>query len=252
MNSRLVSPNAQPNRCHGFTLAELLVILAVIAVLAMLELPTLAGAKSGTRIGQCAINLRQFTLTLQIYGSDYGDRLPSADGGFWAWDMPWSLGTLLNRYGAQQKVLYCPGTAPKFTDADNLNLYSFLAGSFRELGYALTLTNAASVLSAEQNATLTPQPLQSGSALRPPPLASQRVLFADATISAPGQNDELLRSTYNYTSIPGGYIKSFLSPHLNGIIPAGGNLGMLDGHVEWRKFEDMHVRTQGGSPVFWW
>jgi prepilin-type processing-associated H-X9-DG protein len=37
-------------------------------------------------------------------------------------------------------------------------------------------------------------------------------------------------------------------------LPAGGNVGMLDGHVEWRVFPQMHVRTPQGSgtPVFWW
>ena len=50
--------------------------------------------------------------------------------------------------------------------------------------------------------------------------------------------------------------ESHSSAHLNpGGIPAGGNLIMLDNHVEWRKFDKMYVRTSpngSGLPPFWW
>jgi prepilin-type processing-associated H-X9-DG protein len=80
------------------------------------------------------------------------------------------------------------------------------------------------------------------------------VLLADATISRPGQNNEALAATYNFTDIAGGYTKHHLSPHLEGRMPLGGNLAMLDGHAEWRKFRSMQPRTfqTSGSPVFWW
>jgi prepilin-type processing-associated H-X9-DG protein len=35
-------------------------------------------------------------------------------------------------------------------------------------------------------------------------------------------------------------------------MPTGGNLLMLDNHVEWRKFNSMLPRTIGNVPVFWW
>ena len=35
-------------------------------------------------------------------------------------------------------------------------------------------------------------------------------------------------------------------------LPAGGNLVMTDGHVEWRTFTNMAPRTGGEIPVFWW
>ena len=41
----------------------------------------------------------------------------------------------------------------------------------------------------------------------------------------------------------GGYVKPHLSPHLNGMIPLGGNVGMLDGHVEWRNLTNMLPRA---------
>ncbi|MCX7867151.1 MAG: hypothetical protein N2438_08495, partial [Limisphaera sp.] len=64
-------------------------------------------------------------------------------------------------------------------------------------------------------------------------------------------SNEANRSINNYTRIMGGWSKPHRSPHLNGPIPSGGNVGMLDGHGEWRKFPPMRVRTLSG-PYFWW
>lgn len=36
-----------------------------------------------------------------------------------------------------------------------------------------------------------------------------------------------------------------------GRLPAGGNLLFLDGHVAWRRFQEMRIRTVG-EPAFWW
>jgi hypothetical protein len=78
--------------------------------------------------------------------------------------------------------------------------------------------------------------------------------MADATLSRPGQTSIINRSANAYTGIQGGYTKQHRTSHLNGALPAGGNEGMLDGHVEWRKFSQMYPRTApgSGSPVFWW
>jgi hypothetical protein len=46
------------------------------------------------------------------------------------------------------------------------------------------------------------------------------------------------------------------SPHINGRIALGGNLVMLDNHVEFRKLATMTVHSvlsNGGPvPAFWW
>ena len=37
--------------------------------------------------------------------------------------------------------------------------------------------------------------------------------------------------------------------------PTGGNVLFVDGHVQWRKFEDMEHRwfwQSNGNPCFWW
>jgi prepilin-type processing-associated H-X9-DG protein len=89
----------------------------------------------------------------------------------------------------------------------------------------------------------------------PAPPLTERVLVADATISKPGQDNEVNRSANTYTGIVGSSrVPPHRTYHMRGTMPVGGNLGMLDGHVEWRKFQSMHVRTYKdyGGPVFWW
>jgi prepilin-type N-terminal cleavage/methylation domain-containing protein/prepilin-type processing-associated H-X9-DG protein len=239
----------------AFTLIELLVVIAIIAILAALLLPALSRAKDKAKRTQCMNAEKQVTLALLMYCGDNKENMPSHQPpgvvGYWAWDLPWDVGTTMNQNGTQYKVFYCPGTSPKFTVDDWYTLWNYASNTYHVLGYAMTLPNTASLATSNQNVKIYPTPIQIGP-LTVTPIITDRVLIADATLSLDGQSSEASRFTYNYTSVPGGYRKPHTSPHLNGSVPSGGNLGMLDGHVEWRKFPLMHPRTLPGSPTFWW
>jgi prepilin-type N-terminal cleavage/methylation domain-containing protein/prepilin-type processing-associated H-X9-DG protein len=89
----------------GFTLVELLTVIAVIAILAALLLPVLARAKAKGYAITCLSNERQLMLACLVYAGDYGDALPynlgaaeikqmEAQGQFWNWTTPvmsWEL-----------------------------------------------------------------------------------------------------------------------------------------------------------------
>jgi prepilin-type N-terminal cleavage/methylation domain-containing protein len=60
----------------GFTLIELLVVISIIAILAALLMPALAGAMERAKLAQCRSNLRQAGIAFHLYCDDHNDRLP--------------------------------------------------------------------------------------------------------------------------------------------------------------------------------
>jgi prepilin-type processing-associated H-X9-DG protein len=240
------------NRHEAFTLTELAVVLATVALLAVICLPALASTKGQSRVAQCAGNLKQYALALHQFGSENNDKLPVNTSGYWAWDMAWALGNSITQYVSFKK-LYCPGTGVRFTEQDNANLWNWSPGYLHIPGYVAAISGTQ-ITATNQNTTLTPQRIQVGSVFLPAPSPAARVLVADATIST-GTSDNhagfVAGAKYNFTTIFGGYSVPHISPHLNGLVPAGGNVAMLDGHVQWRNFLDMDQRASSGIG-FWW
>lgn len=64
----------------GFTLVELLVVSAIVAILAALSLPALTSSKSAALRTQCLSNQRQIGVALEMYVMDNADVMPLLQG----------------------------------------------------------------------------------------------------------------------------------------------------------------------------
>jgi len=235
-------PSICRQQSRGFTLIELLVVIAIIAALAALLLPALGRTTEQAKRTKCASNLRQFAMAMRAYAGDSNQKLPKMMAGHWPWDISNDVADLMIQNGATRQIMYCPSSPERNDDL----LWNF-ASNFRVLGYAMTLLGGENTLATNLNPSL----LSTGVSV------SERVLLADATLSL--RNNEVDRAGNTYLNIWGGYSdthpkgwgKLNRTSHLAGTMPAGGNLAMLDGHVEWRKFATMHPRCLV-QPFFWW
>lgn len=66
---------------RGFTLVELLVVIAVIAVLAAILFPVFIAVRRQGYTSVCSSNLRNFGAAFRLYAADWGGRFPLPGGG---------------------------------------------------------------------------------------------------------------------------------------------------------------------------
>ena len=61
---------------NRFTLIELLLVVAIIAILASLLLPSLSRARRSAKIMTCSSQIAQFTKSIFMFADDYDNQTP--------------------------------------------------------------------------------------------------------------------------------------------------------------------------------
>ncbi len=119
----------QVKRLGGFTLVELLVVIAIIAVLIALLLPALAAAKAAANRTVCAANLHDDGQALAVYAASYRSSFPyvytrngsngtlnyNENGGTWLWDLNFGTRNAMVQSGAAMGTMYCPSSPEIYT-----------------------------------------------------------------------------------------------------------------------------------------
>jgi prepilin-type N-terminal cleavage/methylation domain-containing protein/prepilin-type processing-associated H-X9-DG protein len=257
-------------RSKAFTLIELLVVIAIIAVLLGILMPGLQAAKERGRRLKCMNNLRQIGVAVHMYANDARGMVPmNPKVGDWLWDVPRRTANLLTDNGAKRMILYCPGVTLSVKDKDIITKWWDFGGTDaadidtqrRVIGYSWLGKRcekgnpAGGAVYMNALALDYRKPYVTMITVRN---ASSIELTVDAIPSiGTGASADVAR-TDKFWGIPTEHVpEGHQSGHMKNNYPAGGNVVYLDGHTDWRAFQQMVIRhdtksvREGGTVRFW-
>lgn len=137
---------------RGFTLVELLVVMAVLALLAALLAPTLARCRRAAQRRVCATNLYQIGLALGMYLDDNDGVFPI--GAYrhglsrYQWNVSWH--NELNGNLRSRKLLFCPLAAPGSSYRTSYGCNPWISRWWRAIGLAQVDAPDQTVYAAEK------------------------------------------------------------------------------------------------------
>jgi prepilin-type N-terminal cleavage/methylation domain-containing protein len=210
-----------PIKSSGFTLAEMLVVIIIIAILVVLSFPALNLARAGAQRAACMSNLKQLVVASYSWAGDHNGWLPNYAGPTYLRYSPWypyGLGypldvNFVNSYlNGDYQVLFCPSDTaftPAAVWAQHCAGYVYYAGY---PGYS-------SFPGSPSKITDSPRSLLWGDI---------QAILSDGTY--------------------------YIAAHtVNGVI-SGANWARLDGSVQWYPLSQMELNTAsppGGVPGYY-
>jgi len=261
-------------RRRGFTLIELLVVIAIIAVLLGILMPSLRSAREQARRQNCGMRVRQHVLALNLYANENNTKLPlPTTSGGWLQDVAINTVHFMLRVGMTREMFYCPSnlTHQKYNDMfwlfnnkswdQSVNRFTnYNNNSFICSGYIYILQNTQNnrpAIRAYQSDSIKKEWLKTLMDSRP----AMREVVVDAIMGTLSGGTKYGRE---FQSVQGGiFNESGVYDRTSHLVksdqPAGGNVGFMDGHTEWRNF-DPEIQNNvalprydyNNSPGFFW
>lgn len=232
----------QSRRCpgSGFTLVELLVVIAVLALLLAILAPALTSLKTQTKRILCATQQRELSKALFLYAGNNRQTFPHAGrSGWWMWDISVAQRDAIRDSGAPREVFYCPEN-----EAQNIDtLWNF--GGFCVTGYYFMIKRDSWGSGQMVNVVFGRVPEINDPGNMP--------IVADAIISSFMGGSVNDPNCHDFGYAKGGHAIPHTSPHMedDGFLPAGGNCVFGDGSVRWRPLKKM-TWHKGNTPYHWW
>jgi prepilin-type processing-associated H-X9-DG protein len=235
----------------GLTLVELMVVVAMTALLSAIMLPALSTAKEKSRRAVCQSNIRQLLQVLEIYADENEQYLPSCgdDKGYYhsiiLSDAVFT--NLVDMAGGNSNILYCPNIA--FGSGTNT-----VPQHMTNIGYVIGYSYLAeSIAGSSKSPDYTVEPVKLPTSGTP-----TNALLADAnywtpTSVSPAYFPPLMKVAPHTAAGAAMYANSSFTVGFHGnsvasVGAVGGNVGFADGHVFWRTLPLMQTNQASSIP----
>jgi len=267
----------------GFTLIEVLVVVAVIAILASVLLPSLGKARELAKRAVCAGNFKNVGNAWHMYANDHRDWYPASHAGG-----AWSLFYDFNKFYFDKRkqggdIFMCPTWIPRINAQGQPNGWDNLAKITGSLGHAVPTgydfwthmvwdpykpNGKIELIPVREHSQKYKPPSMAGSWAEALVDRGQIVPWLNKSTDMGGQVrdtsvttewvynmkrvapsdqrmswDQVQASTVDCGST--GYCHKTVRHYWDG--PTGANVLYGDGHIEWQRFEEMLKISMGGG-----
>jgi prepilin-type N-terminal cleavage/methylation domain-containing protein len=231
--------NDKPTGSAGFTLVELMVVIAMTTVLTALLLPALSGAKEKARRAVCKNNLHQLYVAFDIYAGNNSDVLPSAadnNGDYHSIRLSDQTFTnlVVGYAGGNSNIFYCPN----LDFGAGVSVLAFHDTNGYIIGYSYLANDVLTSAKLGVDYSLAPVKLST--------TAPTNELLADANYWTLAQNGsvplmKIAPHTAAGAALAQGPSSGAGATNSASIGAMGGNIELFDGSDNWRTIKSMQT-----------